>query len=197
VVSEVQKLDPQDLILDCRMVSTGIPDEAPEDYPQLWDVNVTTAMVDGDVVADDVDVQVGQVVAYIIPEPERVDLLEAFSKELQDVAEMLVQRRPDLLRALEEGAGRDVMFVSTLDIAPQFRGEHIGHDVLRAVLGAIGRSVGLVVLQAKPLQIDGEPEQGSPEYEAAKAALTKYGMDFGFEVADGDYLAYVVKGATN
>lgn len=193
----MQKLDPQDLILDCRMVSTGIPDEAPEDYPQLWEVNVTTAMVDGDVAADDVDAQVGQVVAYIIPEPDRADLLESFSKELQDVAEMLVQRRPDLLRALEEGTGRDVMFVSTLDIAPQFRGEHIGHDVLRAVLGAIGRSVGLVVLQAKPLQIDGEPEQGSPEYEAAKAALTKYGMDFGFEVADGDYLAYVVKGASN
>ena len=190
----MQKLDPQDLILDCRMVSTGIPDDAPEDYPQLWEVNVTTAMVDDDLVADDVDAQVGQVVAYILPEPERVDLLESFSKELQDVAEMLVQRRPDLLQALEQGAGRDVMFVSTLDIAPAFRGDHIGHDVLRAVLGAIGRSVGLVVLQAKPVQIDGEPAQGSPEYEAAKEALTKYCMEFGFETADGDYLAYAVPG---
>jgi hypothetical protein len=188
----VQKLDPQDLILECRMVSAGVPDEAPEDYPQLWEVNVTTAMVDGDLADGDVDAQVGQVVAYILPEPGRVDLLEAFSKELQDVAEMLVQRRPDLLQALEQGAGRDVMLVSTLDIAPEFRGEHIGHDVLRAVLGAIGRSVGLVIQQAKPLQVDGEPAPGTPEYEAAKTALTKYGLEFGFEVADGDYLAYVV-----
>jgi GNAT superfamily N-acetyltransferase len=84
--------------------------------------------------------------------------------------------------------GGDLMILSSLWVDPQFRGHKIGHAILKAILGTVGRATSLVVLQAPVLTDDGLLE-GSPEHTAAKAALRRYWADFGFQKAAGDYLA--------
>lgn len=85
--------------------------------------------------------------------------------------------------------GGDLMVLHSLRIEPRFRGNKIGHAVLKAILGTVGRSVSLVVLEAAPVLTDDGLQEGSPEHVAAKAALRRYWADFGFQVAAGDYLA--------
>lgn len=69
-----------------------------------------------------------------------------------------------------------------------FRGNRIGHSILKAVVNTVGRASTLVVLQAAPVPGDGAPDEGTPEHRAAKAALRRYWADFGFREAAGDYL---------
>ncbi|HET7139648.1 MAG TPA: hypothetical protein VFI36_05740 [Arthrobacter sp.] len=86
-----------------------------------------------------------------IPDAGAIDLLDtmdAVDSEVLGVAEMLFNERPDLVEDLEPGG--DLLILSSLWIDPKFRGSKIGHTVLQAILGTVGRVAAQVVLQASP-----------------------------------------------
>jgi GNAT superfamily N-acetyltransferase len=93
----------------------------------------------------------------------------------------------------EDNDGRDVggdlLVLSSLWVDPRFRGHKIGHSILKAIMGTVGRGTSLVILQAAPVLTDDGPEEDSPQHTAAKAALRRYWADFGFHEAARDYLA--------
>ncbi|MHA7297716.1 hypothetical protein [Pseudarthrobacter sp. MDT3-1] len=185
-------LDPEYMRCTYSCEYRGIPgtDHGPDDYPMFWKVRMTGRVWD-DEGGDGEDAEVGYADVYLVPDAGLIDLfftLDAVNQEVANVAEMLTIKRPDLIEDMEIGG--DLMYLSSLWIDPKFRGNDLGHAALKAIIGTIGRSAALVVLLAAPVLTDNGPEEGTQEHEAAKAALRRYWMDFGFEEADGDYVAF-------
>lgn len=174
----------------CQFRGTPGAGHDPEDYPMLWTVKVKgTLWDDEDDGGDGHEVSVGQAELYVVPDAGIIDLfmtLDAVNQQVASVAEMLTIKRPDLLEAM--ALGGDLVILSSLQIAPKFRGNKLGHAVLKSILGTVGRSAALVIVEAAPLLSKDVPEEGAPEHEAAKTALRRYWEDFGFQSAYGDYL---------
>jgi hypothetical protein len=187
-------LDPQYLTFAYRCEYRGIPgtDHDPEDYPMNWTVKVKGRVWDGEYDdGDGEEVKVGNAELYVVPDAGVIELfltLDAVNQEVANVGEMLTIKRPDLIE--EMGMGGDLLILSSLWIDPKFRGNKVGHSVLKSILGTIGRSAALVILEAAPVLSDGSTEEGTPEHDAAKAALRRYWAGFGFQEAYGDYLVF-------
>lgn len=191
-------VDPEYLILSYRLRYLGLPDpdESPETYPLAWRINIHAEVFAGDD-SDGEEHNVGSAVVYTVPDAGRIDLfntLGAVNQELASFGKVLGVLRPDLLD--EAGMiefGGDLMILSSLLIKPDYRGQWLGHHVLWAVLATIGRSSALVALRAAPPLEDDGPEEGTPEHDAAKAALRSYWESFGFvPVLNGDFGDYMV-----
>jgi hypothetical protein len=58
--------------------------------------------------------------------------------------------------------GGDLLVLSSLRVYPRNRDRLIGHAILKAILGTVGRNTALVVVEATPLLADGAPAEGSP-----------------------------------
>lgn len=71
---------------------------------------------------------------------------------------------------------------------PNFRGLKLGHKILKAILGTLGRAAALVILEASPVLTDDGPVDGGPEHAAAKA-LRRYWADYFQEAAGSNTLA--------
>ncbi|MET3921078.1 hypothetical protein [Arthrobacter sp. UYEF20] len=187
-------LNPDYMTLDYRCQYRGIPslDHDPSDFPMDWTVSIDgRGWAEGEEDNDGEDVHVGDARFSIVPDAGLIDLfdtLDAVDQELANVAEMLTIERPDLMPNAGMGLGGDLLVLSSLWIDPKFRGDKLGHAVLKAILGTVGRATALVILQASPVLTDGGPEEGSAEHSAAKEALRLYWADFGFQEAAGDYL---------
>jgi GNAT superfamily N-acetyltransferase len=157
-----------------------------------WSVSIEGLVWDSeDDDGDGREVHVGDARFSVVPDAGLIDLfmtLDAVDHELAGVAEMLTTERPDLLPNAAMELGGDLLVLSSLWIDPEFRGHKIGHAILKAILGTVGRATALVVLQASPVLTDDGPEEGSPEHSAAKEALRRYWADFGFREAARDYL---------
>ncbi|WP_138444619.1 GNAT family N-acetyltransferase [Sinomonas susongensis] len=211
------ELDPQRLSFKYRLVQDGLldADESPEDYPQEWCFSVS-ATVYHRFDDDGRERRVGRGRVYVVPDATDIDLfevLDAHSQELADVAAMLLTDRPDLLAALAAGTRHDLMYVADLELHREFRGQGLGRSILRALLEAVGRGVGLVILQAAP-QLSGELDDdgdagmgigrtgrvatgetgidGAVARRRAKRSLARYWQAAGFERAAGDYYARLV-----
>lgn len=181
------RLDPESLLFSYACQYRGIPgpEHDPLDYPVLWTVGIQTLAADDG--TDDIKggVQVGEASVYLIADVTDIDVfdvLDGISGEFASLGHLLGYERPDLTRAPEP----DVLFVSSLRIEPEFRGSRLGHDVLTAILGTVGRSAGAVVLE--PVPTDGGPEEGTVEYAVACQALRQYWDDYGFDPAGEKYL---------
>jgi GNAT superfamily N-acetyltransferase len=185
-------LVPEYLTFDYNCRFRGVPGvhHDPEDYPVSWTITVSgTVWDEDDDGGDGAEVTVGKAHVYLVPDAGIIDLfltLDAVNQEVAGVGEMLTLKRPDLIEDM--ALGGDLLIVSALWIEPEFRGNKLGHAVLKAILGTIGRSAVQVILQAAPALADGAREEGIPEHEAAKAALRSYWEEFGFRAADEDYL---------
>jgi GNAT superfamily N-acetyltransferase len=185
-------LVPEYLTFDYSCRFRGVPGvhHDPEDYPVSWTVTVRgTVWDEDDDGGDGAEVIVGKAHLYLVPDAGIIDLfltLDAVNQEVAGVGEMLTLKRPDLIEDM--ALGGDLLIVSSLWIKPEFRGNKLGHAVLKAILGTIGRSAVQVILEAAPALTDGCPEENTPEHEAARAALRRYWEGFGFQPADGDYL---------
>lgn len=107
---------------------------------------------------------------------------------MANVGEMLTINRPDLIEDM--ALGGDLMVLSSLRISPQFRGNKLGHTILKAILCTVGRSTSKVIMQAAPVLTKKTPVEGSAAHELAKAALRHYWKSFGFQSAHGDYLVF-------
>ncbi|MET1087872.1 MAG: hypothetical protein ABWY04_12265 [Arthrobacter sp.] len=70
---------------------------------------------------------------------------------------------------------------------PNFRGLKLGHKILKAILGTVGRAAALVILEASPVLTDDGPVDAGPEHAAAKA-LRRYWAGYGFQEAASNYL---------
>jgi GNAT superfamily N-acetyltransferase len=172
----------------------GIPgvDHDPEDYPLRWVVKISTVVHVDDKADEGEEIDVGEAVVDIVPDAGLIDLLgtlAAVDQELADVAEMLIAKRPDLVD-FGLGIGGDLMWVSSIEVAPEFRGHKLGHEILRAALRTIGRATTLVVLRAAPLPTNDGAKKSTRENDVAKASLAKCWKDSGFIPADGDYMVY-------
>jgi GNAT superfamily N-acetyltransferase len=187
-------LNPDYMTLDYRCQYRGIPglDHDPGYFPMDWTVSVDGMVWDeGEEDNDGREVHVGDARFSIVPDAGLIDLfmtLDAVDQELANVAEMLTVERPDLMPDAEMELGGDLLVLSSLWIDPAFRGHKLGHAILRAILGTVGRAAALVILQASPVLTDDGPEEGSPEHAAAKDALRRYWADYGFQIAARDYL---------
>ena len=186
-------LDPQYLTFAYSCKYRGIPgtDHDPEDYPMDWSVNVNGLIWDDEDDGDEEEVEVGNAEFYVVPEAGVIELfltLDAVNQEVANVAEMLTIKRPDLIEEMEDGG--DLVILSSLWIDPKFRGNKTGHSVLKAILATVGRGAAMVILVAAPVLTHDGPEEGTPEHDAAKAALRRYWIDFGFEEAHCDYLFF-------
>lgn len=187
-------LDPEYMTFTYKCEFRGIPgpDHDPSDYAINWTASISaTVWDDEDHGGDGEEVHVGEAHFSIVPDAGEIDLfdtLDAVDQVLANVAEMLTTQRPDLLDAACLDLGGDLLVLSSLYIDPKFRGHKIGHSILNAILATVGRDSAMVVLQAAPVLTEDGPREGSPEHAAAKAALRRYWIDYGFQGADGDYL---------
>lgn len=191
-------LEPDDLSFEYRCVYNGVPGpgHVPDDYPMAWTVSVT-AYGDSDGGSDDGenDVHVGGAMFYIVPDVPQIDLvktLDALSQELYNVAHMLVHERPDMLPSLQP----DLLYLQSVQVKPEFRGQGLGHTILEAVLATVGRGVGTVVLMPAPILrdddgrwLEGTPKEDTAEHLRIQESLRRYWMDFGFVPATPMYLA--------
>ncbi|WP_234753511.1 hypothetical protein [Arthrobacter ramosus] len=187
-------IEPRDLTFKCRLHYKGIPgvDHDPEDYPLRWVVKISTVVHVDDRTDEGEEIDVGEAVFVIVPDAGLIDLLgtlSAVNQELADVAEMLIAKRPDLVD-FGLGIGGDLMWISSIEVVPEFRGQKLGHEILRAALRTIGRATTLVVLRAAPLPTNNGAKNHTRENDIAKVSLAKYWKDFGFIPADGDYMVY-------
>ncbi|XAS66349.1 hypothetical protein V3C33_12670 [Micrococcaceae bacterium Sec5.7] len=90
-----------------------------------------------------------------------VPTLDAVDQELADAAGILTVDGPNLIAEnLQNGA--DLTIVSSLEIAPEYRGHKIGYTVLNAIIETVGRAVALVLLQAAPMISDEAPGRARP-----------------------------------
>lgn len=189
-------LDPDYMTLSYNCQYRGVPDldHDPSDYPMDWAVSIDApAWADGDSddFEDDRRVLVGKAHLSIVPDAGLIDLfdtLDAVDQILGNVGEMLTVKRPDLMVSAGMELGGDLLVLHSLWINPRFRGHKLGHTILKAVLGTVGRATALVILEASPVLDDDGPLEGSPEHAAAKVALRRYWADYGFLEADGDFL---------
>jgi hypothetical protein len=191
-------IDPEYLILTYRLTYLGVPDahESPETYPLVWHVDIRATVFPDDE-EDGEEHSVGSALVYTVLDAGLIDLFNTLKvhRRLASFGEVLGVLRPDLLaEAGMRDFGGDLMILASLLIKPEYRGQWLGHHVLWAVLDTIGRSVALVVLRVAPRIKDDGPQEGTPEHDAAKAALRLYWESFGFiPVLDGefgDYMAY-------
>lgn len=190
-------LDPEYMTLAYSCQYRGVPslDHDPSDYPMDWTVTIDApAWAEGnsDDFEDDRRVQVGKAHLSIVPDAGLIDLfdtLDAVDQMLANVGEMLTTERPELMPNAGMELGGDLMVLHSIWIDPRFRGHKLGHKILKAILGTVGRATALVVLQASPVLADDGPVEDSQEHTAAKDALRRYWADYGFQPAAGDYLA--------
>ncbi|WP_262103456.1 hypothetical protein [Arthrobacter sp. Marseille-P9274] len=195
-------VEPHYMTLSYRLAYHGLPDhrEAPETYPLSWEIDISAEIFPDDD-GDGEQHSLGSAEAEIVPDAGMIDLfdtLDAVDADLASFGEVFGTMRPDLLE--EAGMtefGGDLLILTSLEIKPDYRGQELGHHVLRAILATIGRNVDLVALRAAPLLDDDGPEEGTPEHETAKAALRSYWESFGFmpvlKADSGDYLVYFTR----
>lgn len=165
--------------------------ERPGDYPQAWDVRayLDTEIMESEhdrITADDQGrVPVADAKVYVIPDVGAIHLWETLDAHSADLALfgeafMAAGSRPGRLtvngEAFFEG---DLMIVSWIGVKPRFRGHRVGHQVLKAILHAVGRGTVLVALQAAPGLREGL-EEGSAEHAREAAALGRYWSELGF-----------------
>lgn len=186
-------LDPDDLTFQYSCEYRGIPgpDHDPADYPMDWTVSVRGTIWPNDDAGDGEDVTVGEASFRIIADAGTIhlpDTMDAVDQEMMLLAEMLFHERPDLMHSAGMDVGGDLLILSSMTVEPRFRGYRTGHAILKAILGTVARNTSLVILEARPPLTDDGPEVVSAEHAAAKAALRRYWMDFGFREAAGDYL---------
>lgn len=186
-------LDPDELTFRYSCEYRGIPgpDHDPADYPIDRTVSVRGTVWHTDDAGDGEDVPVGEASFRIIPDAGTIhlpDTMDAVDQEMMLLAEMLFHERPDLMHSAGMDLGGDLLILTSMRVEPKFRGNRTGHTILKAILGTVARNTSMVILEAvPPLDEDGS-EEGWPEYAAAKTALRRYWMDFGFREAAGDYL---------
>jgi hypothetical protein len=165
--------------------------DRPEDYPQSWDVR---AYIDADVLESDYDtiqadaqgrVPVAEARVYVIPDVGAVNLfetLDAHSAELSRFAEAFIAAgsQPSQLTIRGEPVLQgDLMIVFWVSVQPRFRGHRAGHQVLKAILHAVGRGTVVTVLQAAPGLQEGM-EEGSTEHRMESDALARYWSELAF-----------------
>ncbi|MDJ0458621.1 hypothetical protein PUN71_015560 [Arthrobacter sp. NQ7] len=175
--------------------------ERPEDYPQSWSVR---AYIEADILEPDDDtleveadahgrVTVAEAHVYLIPDIGDVNLfdtLDAHSAELSQFAEAFIAAGSEPCQLSIEGGpvlDGDLMIVSWVSVQPRFRGHRAGHQVLKAVLDAIGRSTVVTVLRAAPGLQDGVDE-GSAKHRMECRGLAKYWGELGFRPLDGNIM---------
>lgn len=186
-------LVPEYLTFDYRCQFRGAPGARhdPEDYPVFWTVKVKAMMWEDDNDDKGKEVSVGEARLYIVPDAGIIDLfltLDAVSQEVAKVGEMLTINRPDLIEDM--ALGGDLLVLSSLRISSKFRGNKLGHTILKAILCTVGRSASKVILEAAPVLAKNTPAEGSAAHELAKVALRHYWESFGFHPAHGDYLVF-------
>ncbi|MET3172831.1 UNVERIFIED_ORG: GNAT superfamily N-acetyltransferase [Arthrobacter sp. UYCu721] len=187
-------LVPEYLTFDYRCHFRGIPGahHDPEDYPVFWTVKIkATVWEDDNDDSEGKEVSVGEAHLYVVPDAGVIELfltLDAVSQEVANVGEMLTINRPDLIEDM--ALGGDLLVLSSLRIAPKFRGNKLGHAILKAILCTVGRSASKVILEAAPVLTKDAPIEGTAEHDAAKVALRLYWEGFGFQPAHGDYLVF-------
>jgi GNAT superfamily N-acetyltransferase len=185
-------IDPMSLSFNYTLQYRGIPntEHDPEDYPLRWHVTVTAddpAVED----QDDAERHVAYAVAYLIPDAAAIDLLDtmdAVNSELTDAAGHIAINRADLLPQLTEDRP-DLLYVSSVEVDEDLRGQKLGYTILNAIMETIGRSAEITVLRPAPIVTDTSPEEGTPAHEAAVAALRAYWEEFGFYDIGGGYMA--------
>lgn len=188
-------IDPMSLTFTYSLQYQGIPHpgHVPEDYPLRW--NVTAAL---DVAAEEEDEydpetrHAAFALAYLIPDAGDIDLfdtMDAVGQELSNVAEHLCIRRPDLLEQLD-GDRSDLVYLSSLEVDEDLRGNKLGYVVLNAGLETVGRSAQLALLRPSPILTGTVPEEGTPAHDAEVAALRRYWEGFGFYDIGGGYMAF-------
>lgn len=163
----------------------------PEDYPQFWDVR---AYIDAEILEPANDtleadaqgrVTVAEARIYVIPDVGAVNLfdtLDAHSAELFQFAEAFIAAGSEPSQLSIEGEPvleGDLMIVSWVSVQPRFRGHRAGHQLLKAILDAIGRDTVATVLHAAPGLQDGV-EEGSAKHRVECRALAKYWGEAGF-----------------
>lgn len=173
--------------------------QRPEDYPQSWNVS---AYIDADILEHDGHtseadahgrVTVAEASIHVIPEIGNVDLfetLDAHSGELSRFAEAFIAAGsgPHQLSIKGEPVFEgDLMIVSWVSVQPRFRGHRAGHQMLKAILEAIGRGTAVTVLHAAPGLQDGE-EEGSFKHRLECRGLAKYWSELGFRPLHGNIM---------
>lgn len=186
-------IDPMNLEFIYSLEYRGIPhvDHDPSDYPLLWRVTATVdADPDGD--GDSEMRHAADAVAYLIPDARDIDLfdtMDAVSQELTNLAAHLTLRRPDLIDQLG-GDRTDLIYLSSVEVDEDLRGNKLGYQVFNAIMETVGRSADLAVLSASPILSDATPEEGTPAHHAEVAALRRYWAGLGFYDIGGGYMAF-------
>ncbi|MCU1522477.1 MAG: hypothetical protein JWM13_3050 [Arthrobacter sp.] len=97
--------------------------------------------------------------------------------------------RPDLILQLD-GDRSDLLYLSSLEVDEDLRGNKLGYIVFNAIMETVGRSASLAVLRAAPILSDTTPAEGTPAHADEVAALRRYWEGMGFYDIGGGYMAF-------
>lgn len=173
--------------------------ERPEDYPQSWDVR---AYINAEILEPDCDtleadaqgrVTIAEARVYVIPDVGAVSLfetLDAHSAELSQFAEAFIAAGSEPSQLSIQGEPvleGDLMIVSWVSVQPRFRGHRAGHQVLKAILDAVGRGTVVTVLRAAPGLQDGM-EEGSAKHRMECRGLARYWGEVRFRPLHRDFM---------
>ncbi|MCG2624454.1 hypothetical protein LVY72_21430 [Arthrobacter sp. I2-34] len=184
-------IDPEYLQYDYRLSYRGIPHTGhePEDYPLRWTVAVHADVSDREDDGEDLR-EVGSAVVYLVPDAGLIDLFDtlgSYDAELARFGEVFGVDHPELLDEAGMREDGDLLIVSSLTVAPEFRGRKLGYWILNAIIETIGRHAWLTVLDAAPPE-DPDADEGAAGQGAE--SLKKYWRGFGFHEVENGFMVF-------
>jgi GNAT superfamily N-acetyltransferase len=184
-------IDPEYLQYEYHLSYRGIPHtgHASEDYPMCWTVSVHADVSDLEDDGEELR-EVGSAVVYLVTDAGLIDLFDtlgAYDAELARFGEVFGMDHPELLDEAGLREDGDLLIVSSLTVAPEFRGRRLGYWILNAIIETIGRHAWLTVLDASPLEgPDGEAAGDT----AGQESLKKYWEGFGFHEVENGFMVF-------
>ena len=140
------------------------------------------------------EIKIGEVAAYLVQRgramDEKVYIWDALAEitrsdwTLNCIEALIDVKTNDWKKSIDRfysGGiyGPDVLYISTIELKPKWRGKEIGAQVVRSLIGTFASNCGLVVCKPFPLQYD-QADAPEKKWLADSAKVETFWVDLGF-----------------
>lgn len=188
------RLDPSQLSYNYNLRYTGRPFQTgAEELPAALRVTLDVWLNEEPACLLPPGRRVGHAVMFMIP-----DFLQAppgiFDEpELQDIGDLLLQTPLDTLVSLQHGTEDTCLtVVSSINIAPEFRGQKLSHLIMDSIRDTVGRSGSMLAIKATT--VEERPEGAFPlETSEGRKTLEAHWEAYGFVPCAGGLMIAPIK----